>query len=72
MSKIDPRIDRVIKRMIRRNPEMEDPKNKIEVLAGDITRVFMQGVQVGESIAREKYRMDNTVKPVDFLQEERE
>ena len=72
MSGIDPEIDRVLKHMIRRNPKMEDPKNKIEILAGDITRVFMQGVRVGESVARKRYMMDPTVKPVDFLQQERE
>lgn len=72
MSKIHPKIDAVLNRMIRRNPEMEDPKNKITVLAGDITVVFMQGVQVGEEIAREEYMMDPTIKPVDFLQQERE
>lgn len=72
MSGIDPEIDRVLKHMIRRNPKMEDPKNKIELLAGEITQVFMQGVRVGESIARKRYMMDNTIKPVDFLLEERE
>ncbi len=72
MSEIDPEIDRVLKHMIRRNPKMNDPKNKIEMLAGEITQVFMQGVRVGESVARKRYMMDPTIKPVDFLQQERE
>ncbi len=72
MSGIDPEIDRVLKHMIKRNPQMEDPKNKIELLAGEITQVFMQGVRVGESIARRRYMMDATIKPVDFLLDERE
>ena len=67
MSGIDPEIDRVLKHMIKRNPKMEDPKNKIELLAGEITQVFMQGVRVGESVARKRYLMDSTVKPVDLL-----
>ena len=51
---------------------MKDPKNKIEMLAGEVTQVFMQGVRVGEAVARKRYMMDPTVKPVDFLQQERE
>lgn len=61
---IDPEVDRVLEAMRKRNPQLKDPKNKIVILAGDLTVLFMQGVRVGESIAKRKYMLDSKVKRV--------
>tara|TARA_R110000824_G_scaffold267826_1_gene456617 strand:+ start:370 stop:618 length:249 start_codon:yes stop_codon:yes gene_type:complete len=65
-NKIDPEVDRQLYAIIQRF-EAEDACKVIHMLGGEVTRIFMQGVQIGEAVARRKYLMDPKVKPVDFL-----